>query len=178
MRVSSNNTDSFYRNSSFLSLEKDTALIIQRLLDDTELKKLLYYNTKDCLSKPALSQEETYSLIGKQIKIVPKAEINSEGYPYIIVGFDGFVPNSNNPQFRDNYITFDIFCPFDKWDLGDFQLRPYKIAGRLDARLNNQKLTGIGVLNFVGGNNIPVNDELAGFSLTYAAIHGKDDEIE
>ena len=178
MRVSSRNTDQFYKNSSFLSLEKDTALIVQRMLEDTELKKLLYYNTKDCLSKKEISQEQAYSLIGKQIKIVPKAEIAPEGYSYVIIGFDCFVPNGTNPQFRDNYITFDIFCPFDHWDLGDFQLRPYKIAGRIDARLNNQKLTGIGTLNFVGGNNIVVDDELAGFSLTYAAIHGKDDEIE
>ena len=178
MRVSSRNTDSFYKNSSFLSLEKDTALIVQRMLEDNELKKLLYYNTKDCLSKPDLSTEQTYSLIGKQIKIVPKAEISPEGNSYIIIGFDCFVPNGTNPQFRDNYITFDIFCPFENWDLGDFQLRPYKIAGRIDARLNKQRLTGIGTLNFIGGNNIVVNDELAGFSLTYAAIHGQDDEVE
>ena len=178
MRVSSRNTDSFYRNSSFLSLEKDTSLIVQKILEDNELKKLLYYNTKDCLDKPDLTQEESYSLIGKQIKIVPKAEINPEGYSYIVIGFDCFVPNGNNPQFRDNYITFDILCPFDHWDLGDFQLRPYKIAGRLDARLNNQKLTGIGVLNFISANNLVINDELGCITLTYAAIHGKDDEIE
>lgn len=178
MRVSSKNTDSFYKNSSFLSLEKDASLIVQKILEDTELKKLLYYNTKDCLDRPALTQDESYSLIGKQIKIVPKAEINPEGYSYLTIGFDGFVPNQTNPQFRDNFITFDIVCPFDHWDLGDFQLRPYKIAGRLDARLNNQRLTGIGVLNFICANNIVVNDELGCLSLTYAAIHGKDDEIE
>lgn len=178
MRISSKNTDSFYKNSSFLSLEKDASLIVQKILDDNELKKLLYYNTEDCLDRPALTQEESYSLIGKQIKIVPKAEIDPEGYPYIIIGFDSFTPNQNNPQFRDNLITFDIFCPFERWDLGDFQLRPYKIAGRIDARLNNQKLTGIGVLNFVSANNLIINNELGCFSLTYAAIHGKDDQIE
>lgn len=178
MRISTNNTDKFYKNSSFLSLEKDASLIIQKILEDNELKKLLYYNSKDCLEQPNLTQAESFSLIGKQVKIVPKITIEQEGYPYIIIGFDNFVPNGHNPQFRDNYITIDILCPFDNWDLGDFQLRPYKIAGRIDARLNNQKLTGIGVLNFISGNNLVINDELAGFSLTYAAIHGKDDEIE
>ena len=172
------NTDISYQNSSFLSLEKDTGLIVRKMLEDEQLKKLLFYKTKDCLKQPELTQQETFSLIGKQIKIVPKAEIDPEGKPYVIVSFDNFTPNKNNPKFRDNFISFDILCPFDIWDLGDYQLRPYKIAGRIDARLNKKRLTGIGTLNFVSGNNLIVNDQLAGISLTYAAIHGNDDEIE
>lgn len=172
------NTDISYQNSSFLSLEKDMGLIVRKLLEDEQLKKMLFYKTKDCLEQPELTQQQTYSLIGNQIKIVPKTEIHKEGKPVILISFDNFIPNSTNPEFRDNYIIFDIFCPFDIWEMGDFRLRPYKIAGRLDARLNNKKLTGIGTLHFISGNNLVVNNELAGISLTYAAIHGKDDEIE
>ena len=73
------NTDISYQNSSFLSLEKDTGLIVRKMLEDEELKKLLFYKTKDCLKQPELTQQETFSLIGKQIKIVPKAEIDPEG---------------------------------------------------------------------------------------------------
>jgi hypothetical protein len=36
--------------SSFLSMEKDLNLIVNKLLDNERLKRLLYYTSKDCLS--------------------------------------------------------------------------------------------------------------------------------
>jgi len=49
-------------------------------------------------------------------------------------------------------------CHPDHWNLGNFQLRPYKIAGYIDAIFNNSKLTGIGTLQFLGCNNLVLND--------------------
>ena len=45
--------------SSFLSVEKDFSIIIDKILSNQRLKKLLYYTDKDCLSKPNLSEEES-----------------------------------------------------------------------------------------------------------------------
>ena len=41
---------------------------------------------------------------------------------------------------------------------------------------NNKKLTGIGELQFLGGNQIVLNSEFAGFCLMYEAIHGGEDK--
>jgi hypothetical protein len=41
---------------------------------------------------------------------------------------------------------------------------------------NDKHLTGIGTLQFLGGNKIVLNDEIAGFSLNYMAIHGEEDK--
>ena len=41
---------------------------------------------------------------------------------------------------------------------------------------NNKHLTGIGKLEFMGANQIILNDEYAGFSLMYQAIHGDEDK--
>lgn len=173
------NTDYLYdKKSSFLSMEKDFSIIITKMLEDEQLKKLLYYKTDDCLLRPNLTQEETFSLIGKHIRIVPKIEKTDEQISYVIISFDNFTPNATNPQFRDNIITFDILCNFDLWNMGDFKLRPYKIAGRIDARLNNQKLSGIGTLQFLGANNLIINDQIAGITLMYSAIHGGEDTNE
>jgi hypothetical protein len=43
--------------------------------------------------------------------------------------------------------------------------------------LNNKHLTGIGTLEFVRAYKTSVNDELAGFSLVYKAIHGREDKV-
>ena len=41
---------------------------------------------------------------------------------------------------------------------------------------NNTHLTGIGELQFMGGKQINLNDEFAGFCLIYEAIHGGEDK--
>lgn len=165
-----------FPQSSFLSIEKDTALIIKRLLNNERLKKLLYYNSADALSKPALTAEQERELIEKHIKIVPKLQIDTSIYNYIVISFDNFFP-SDNPEFRDNSIIFDIICNFDTWSLADFQLRPYKIAGELDYLFNGQRLTGIGTLEFLTANQININEDYGILSLVYGATHGDEDKI-
>lgn len=163
-------------HSSFLSVDKDLQIIIDNLLKNKNFKKLLHYTTKNALKQKNLTEEETVKLIGKNIKIVPKLYINKEVLIYIIVSFDNFVLNDTNPQFRDNIITFDIICHFDQWQLDDMQLRPYRLAAEIDTMFNDQHLTGIGTLQFLGANQIVLNDEFAGLTLMYAAIHGGEDK--
>lgn len=56
-------------------------------------------------------------------------------------------------------------------------MRPLKIAGYIDGILNGVKLSGIGTLNFVGCNEIILNETLSGYTLMYSAVHGNDDKI-
>lgn len=168
-----------FSTSSFLSLEKDMSLVINLLLKDEVLKKLLKYNTEDCLYKNNLTIEETKQLIHKNIKIVPKIQMVDEVENYIIISFDNFSPNPTNPIFRDNYIIFDIICNYASWNLQDAcQLRPYKIAGEIDKLINGKHLTGIGSVNFLGANQLLLDEKKGGVTLMYSAIHGSDDKIE
>ena len=165
-----------FPKSSFLSLEKDSQIIISKILKNENLKKLLYYPSKNCYSMPNLTQEQTLSLINNQIKISPLVKIDKDIISYLILSYDKFSPNISNPEFRDNFIIFDIICHNDQWNLGDFKLRPYKIAGEIDSMFDNSKLTGIGKLNFVGGDQIILNNEYSGLSLIYLATHGEEDK--
>ena len=166
----------YFPKSSFLSTDKDLSLIIKKIMENQRLLKMLYYTQKDCLNGKDLTQPQIISMLDKQIKIVPKIEISEDCPNYIIISMDNFVPNENNDEFRDCTISIDILCHPDHWNMGNFQLRPYKIAGEIDAMLNNQKLTGIGTLQFVTGNNLLLNEELMGISLLYKAIHGIEDK--
>ena len=165
-----------YPKSSFLSAEKDMNIIVDRIMKNDRLKKMLYYTTRDCLDKPKLSQDETIDMFGKQIKIVPKIYVDGSVLNYMIISFDNFTPNSTNPEFRDNIIEFDIICHFDQWHMKDFELRPYKIAAELDSMFNEQKLTGIGKLEFLGANQMILTDEYAGLCVMYQAVHGEEDK--
>ena len=164
-----------YPKSSFLSIEKDMRLIVDKIMKNENLKKLLFYTSKDCLKKPKLTEDETLELFGKYIKIVPKLTVDNSVLNYLIVSFDNFTGNETNPEFRDNLIEFDIVCHFDQWHLKDFELRPYKIAAELDSMLNGKYLTGIGKLEFLGASQMVLTDEYAGICLIYQAIHGEED---
>lgn len=163
--------------SSFLSVEKDLSIITDWMLKNKRLKKLLYYTTNDAMDRPPLTQEESVSLIGNNIKIVPKLYIDEPVLNYIIIGFDNFIPNATNPEFRDNTITFNIICHVDQWELKGFILRPYRIAAELDSMFNEKHLTGIGTLKFIGADQfVTENDEFLGITLMYSAIHGDEDK--
>lgn len=163
--------------SSFLSIEKDTSIIIDWVLKNKNLKKLLYYTTRDALDRPPLNDEETFSLIEKNIKNVPKIKINDETLIYLCINFDDFVPNGENPEFRNNTIDFNIICPYECWNLKDFQLRPFRIAAEIDSMFNNKHLSGIGTLEFRYCGHISINDgNYGGITLSYHAIHGEDDK--
>lgn len=166
-----------YPKSSFISIEKDMGMIVDMMLKNNRLKKLLYYTTKDCLNKPNLTKEQDKQLISERyVRMIPKVYIDKDVLNYIIISFDNFTPNMTNPYYRDNVISFDIICHMDQWELGDFQLRPYKIAAEIDTLFNNRHLSGIGTLEFLGASQIILNDEFAGITLMYSAIHSDDDQ--
>jgi len=177
--------------SSFYSCEKDAETIIKKLFVSSkpysdELKRLLMINTKDCLD----NSNENYRKIientsvkelmeQKYITLVPKLKMkeHEEVKNYIILTFDNFTPTKTNPEFRDCLVSFDIICHTDYWDLGNYKLRPLKIAGIIDGILDNCKLSGIGTFQFMGLSQILVSEELSGYTLIFQAVHGSDDEI-
>ena len=167
---------SFLPKSSFLSMEKDLRLISNMMLKNPRLKRLVYYNSPDCLDRPDISDDQAVEMFGKNIKIVPKLYVDGSVLSYIIINFDNFTTNATNPEFRDNVIEFDIICHFDQWKLKDFQLRPYRIAAEIDSMFNEKHLSGIGKLEFLGANQIILTDEYAGLCLMYTAIHGEEDK--
>ena len=157
--------------STFLTAEKDIFNIVDKMLNNENLKKLLYYPVKDAYAQANLTQEQSLSLIHKNIRVIPKIQIDEEVESYVIITFDGFTTNANNPEFRDNIITFDIICHMDTWIMNGYQLRPYKIMGEIDGMLNNQKLNGIGTTEFVSANQLLLNNELAGYTLMYRVVN-------
>lgn len=174
MRVGVNYFDN---KDSFLSMEKDLSIIVNKLLNNDTLMKLLYYTQKDCLSAPALTMMQKQSLVNKNILLVPKIEIDEKCPNYIVISIGNFKPNETNPQFLDCEITFDILCHADHWNLGNFKLRPYRIAAEINSLFNNKKLTGIGTLLFMGTDDLVMDGDLMGVSIMYKAVHGIEDQI-
>ncbi len=179
-------------SSSFLSCEKDIEEILRKLFISSKpysdyLKKLLIINTQDCLDNTesvTIQQKVADMSLAKMrqegyIKLEPKIRFgeHEEVKSYIIISCDNFTPNTTNPHYRDCTVTFDIICHTDYWDIGNYRVRPLKIAGYIDGILNKARLSGIGTFQFMGCNQLILNEELSGYTLMYRAVHGNDDKI-
>ena len=163
--------------SAFLSVEKDMEIIVDKIYKNPRIQRLLYYTTSDALEKPNLTDDQQLELLEHNIKIVPKIKVDKIKYNYLLISFNNFLL-SNNPEFRDNIIEFDIICHLDNWQLRDFALRPFKIAAELDYMFNNKKLTGIGLLEFLSAQEKVLSDEYAAICLKYIAYHGGEDKFK
>ena len=176
--------------TTFLSCEKDQETILKKLFVESkpysdDIKKLLVVNTKDCLDPSQYQYNEmirSYSLKRLRdegyVRVIPKLEINEHEKvkSYILLEFDDFAP-SQNEQFRNCVISFTIVSLLNEWELDDYKLRPWQIAGYIDGLLNNEKLSGIGTFQFAGCNENIISPEIAGYTLTFYAIHGTDDQL-
>lgn len=178
--------------SSFLSCEKDLEAILRRLFIESQpysndLKRLLVINTKDCLDNRT---SEVYQNAVKDMSIAklreagylkfePKIKMNEheEIKSYLLFSFDNFRTNASNQQFRDCTVSIDVLCHSDYWDIGDFRLRPLKICGYIDGMLNNARLSGIGTFQFLGCNELILDENWSGYTLLFEAIHGTDDKL-
>ena len=116
--------------------------------------------------------EEKYTTLVPRIKLKEHEEIKN----YIVLSFNNFEQTSN-PEYRDCEISFDIYCHLDYWDLGNYQIRPIKIAGIIDGILNNSRLSGIGTVEFISLTPLAGDFDYKGFTLSFRTIHGNDDTL-
>ena len=178
-------------NSSFLNCERDIALILKKLFIESrpyseELIKLLVINAKDCLDnntsevyKKAVQRMSLAKLLEEgYIRLEPKLsfEEGEEVKSYILISMDNFTPNPTNPEYRDCIISFDIICHTDQWDIGNYRIRPLKIAGYIDGILNGSKLNGIGTFQMMGCNQLILDNTLSGYTLMFKTINNIDED--
>lgn len=178
-------------SSSFLNCEKDIELILRKLFIENKpysdiLKRLLIINQKDCLDN---NDSEVYKRILKDMNL---KKMREEGYiqldpsfkisesdekkSHLYISLHSFTPNATNPQYRDYIIQFDVICPPDDWDLGNYRLRPLKIIGFIDGILNGSKLNNIGKVNFLTCKELTLDENYAGYTLAYTVTANVEED--
>lgn len=155
------------RYSSFHSVEQTLGQVVEILIHSERLKRLLYYTDKQALNLPKLRTDQTIEVMRNQIKIVPKLDLDPNGKPYVVISLDNFTPDGSTTYYRDFQLQFDIICPYEFWPIGDFKLRPYAIAGEIDALVNKSNIQKAGISDFVGAKFLPINNDIGGVSLYY-----------
>jgi hypothetical protein len=152
---------------NFLDLGGDLKSIINKILKNDNLVKLIYYNTPSIENQQNLTNEQKVSLINTQIKMVPKIDKDLDFKNYVIVQFDKFVSFDEGTEFKQFLLNFDIICHSDFWIMDDYMLRPFKIMNEIDSMFNKSKLNSFGPVTFLSAEQLILNENLMGYSLFY-----------
>lgn len=150
--------------SRLSDLSKDKITVMERLLDSNELCKAVYYNERDFLNQPVLSNP--YELIYEHIfpyRKVPK--IDEKMKTYITMSFKNY--SLANNRFKSGYIYINIFTHHDlvRTDYG--VLRYDFIASEIDKLMNEKRGIGIGKIEFYDMDELFVNEKYLGVYLAY-----------
>lgn len=176
---------------SFLSMENDKEAMVKKLFVESKpysdyLKRLMIVNQSDCLD-PSKHQYQTiidgYSVADLKnkgyIKFTPTFPFEEfeESKSYLLISFRDVAP-SVNPEFMNTSIEILCITNFKSWELDNYAIRPWKMAGYVNGILNKSRLSGIGVLNLMGASEFTWNEDIGGVLLTYVATHSTDDKAK
>ncbi|UDM72741.1 hypothetical protein [Vagococcus fluvialis] len=94
-----------FNNHGVMNFTEWKQRAMELMCKDEDLCKLLKYDTPDALSKPKLSEDESYELVdthifGYRYNPVPVAKTGS----FIGMGLSNFVPQEGFRQFSDDYL--------------------------------------------------------------------------
>lgn len=151
----------------FMVMGKNVFGILNKILQNQDLLKLLKYTDKDPLSHKDLNQDEIDEMIGKNIlftPVIPDEEQQAESFLTIL--FENYQINENI-DFKDATLRFDIICPSNTWVINDSELRPFKIMQIIDGMINGARLEGIGNLQFRESNVIIPSAYHTGYMMEY-----------
>lgn len=122
--------------------------IVTRLLANDDLVNLLYYTDKDPLSQPKLSDtQKKKEIFENLIKIVPRVGPKETAHSLVAIRVAKGIKDTQNNEFRNIAIIFDIFVPLTQWILKDENLRPFKILGEIEKSLNGKTINGLGKMS-------------------------------
>lgn len=142
--------------------------IVNRLMANDNLVNLLFYQDKDPLAQPTLTDEQKKSKIfNKRIKMTPKLDPQENAQSTVAVLVTRAQSIGSNTEFTNITVTVEIFVPVTQWLIKDSNLRPYAIMGEIQASLNGKVINGLGTMT---GGDFDFNftsDEMTSFIQTF-----------
>jgi hypothetical protein len=152
---------------SFALIGGQLDIIINRILKNDNLVKLLKYPTRDALTRE-VEQETRMSLIkDNHLTLVPFIPKEEEIKTYLIITFDNFVPTKTTQRAMDYVMTFDIVCHRELWTMNGSCPRPYLIMDELMKEFNMTKVDTWGAMRFQGATSLIMNENFMGFTMMF-----------
>ena len=122
--------------------------IINRLIANDELVKLLYYENDNPLQGLALTPEKKQKeIFEKLIKTVPRVGTKDTAKSVVVVYVQRAAKIPGNKEFKNVRILVDVIVPLTQWYIKDANLRPFAILGRIQESLDDKTINGLGKIS-------------------------------
>lgn len=165
-------------NNSIENITKWKQSIIDKIINDDELSKLLIYNTPNALAMPVPTDDQRYSLVNNSVvgyRYIPT--IAEDAKSWVSMSISKFAPQEGFRQFSDDYLMGYIFI----YILVDTSImetetgyRQDLIAGRIHDLFQESRGFGIGELRLESYiENWEHNNKLGGFIMGYKVVEFK-----
>ena len=159
----------------FTNFESIFYQIKNTLLNSADLKRLVFYNTKDALTRA----EPTYADAEKNIYIKPIIYVYDDSpefgiSSFISIGlveadiFDGLIRSS---------IKISVACDRAVWELNDNRVRPLAILSAIGNSLDNTKFSTAGKLYLRVVKEVYFNNDLVGYTALFDIDEEKGDVV-
>lgn len=152
--------------AKFQELNEYINTILIQLIGSQNLCKLLYYPSLTPLSQPTLT--DTTDLLFNQIYPLPKIPSTALTTGNFLTLITDNAELSSNKGFKTIDIIFNIICHIDEWRLNG-GIRPLLIANEIDKLFNNQRIVGIGRMDFERMTFVYYNEKFSGYKIIYTA---------
>lgn len=141
------------------------------LLEDEEIRKLLYNDSNDALNLDTPSTED----VDDYISLYPIYEFNTEaGYNHncgVSINVSVIDPTDEVVQMIAS-LTINVVVNTNKWILTGNKIRPLAIADRIIELLENKKFSASSTLSFDGMTNLIMTKRISGYALSFTMTDG------
>lgn len=145
--------------------------IMNRLLANQDLIKLLYYTDADPLSNPDLTQGQIKEIaFNKLIRVIPRVEPKENSQSIIAIRILNGTTNYENSEFKNVIISIESFVPLSQWMIAGDNLRPFAILGQIQESLNNKTINGLGKMTGGDFQLEFVTNEVSCYEQTFTII--------
>jgi hypothetical protein len=154
------------RQDALESIGINLILISNLLLDDVDLRKLIYYSSKDPLAEAAV--DESVELMNKNVRVIPLLPVEDEiKGSFIVLLAEDIDPDKENEETLLLNLRCDVLCPLDDWLINEPTLRPFLIMSKIRSKFKNLSIKGIGKLRLVHIERVVSSDTLGGYSMYF-----------
>jgi hypothetical protein len=151
----------------FTELSTGVNKIVELLLADEDLCKLLYYTSSTPLTQIPLP-DPTVLLFENIYPYMKIPEIQEKQKSIVGVVLTNANLTDTNKKFKEYLIIFNIICHVDLWKIKG-SLRPYEIAERIDTIFNERRenVLSMGKILMEDFLYREFNNKFTGYYLTY-----------
>ena len=152
-------------------LGKNLQKIVNRLVANDDLVKLLHYEDENPLEHPALTKEDKQKeIFEKLIKTVPRVGTKDTAKSVVVVYVQRANRISGNKEFKNVRILVDVIVPLTQWYIQGSNLRPFAILGQVQKSLDEKTINGLGKIS---GGDFELNfvtDDVICYQQTFEII--------